>query len=573
MNQPADKKFSKAELRQYVSDYLLAIETSPMSLIANEILAAHTFGLPIKLIGSSRSDTREIELVLKALDIHYTVDINKSLWDVATGKSASRYNHSLLNPSEAVAKVINILAFPRDHFNFGKLIPFYFQKNIWELGQKDSINIDKIDILFLFALKQVLSDNLNKPGIIPNVSLDRLTFDAILNAQTANYSEKGVIALNSILLTYPYIINGFFQQLENMSPVVLTYAGFECKYERFEDICFAKEIKNHPINVYLRSEIKRRRMSTSRGGTPHNYYKPPYLKRIIYFGVDDLVVVAQIVDYLWNTSRRNVLNDERPEVDSRVLSCLQMRLSGKQEEIIAKALGFKNDQEYGEWLHENHIDIISQKPCSIFDDWKTARDALGIENIKLDPLPEKQESKDPRSESVLGQFREKLRKNPNFRFPRLADNKRIVEKKPQEKQDETTIKSEDGIIAASAAEPINRETKLFVYEDDFTVVFAGKKYNLPDKHFRAVMFMINSHKDGNPSLAKHAIYNHCDVNSPSTQAMSIRKWFIKHGGEAERFANDCLIEVDLLGNCHITIKPEFIIVKPHQDIETDSEKS
>ncbi len=108
-----------------------------------------------------------------------------------------------------------------------------------------------------------------------------------------------------------------------------------------------------------------------------------------------------------------------------------------------------------------------------------------------------------------------------------------------------------------------------IIEDDSSIVYDSNKYCLPDKHFRAVVFMANSHIAGNPWIHKSAIHEECDVNKKSMCAKSIFKWFVDYHGAPERFAKDGLIKTNPNhdGSCQLDVEPEQIKTIPAQKSE------
>ena len=106
---------------------------------------------------------------------------------------------------------------------------------------------------------------------------------------------------------------------------------------------------------------------------------------------------------------------------------------------------------------------------------------------------------------------------------------------------------------------------LKIMEDDSTVVYGEEKYGLPDKFYKAVCHLANQHLDGNPSVEKHRIYQVCDVTQAWIQGISVKKWFRQHGGEAQRFAEDGLIESLPNGNCRLAVPTESIQIVPARD--------
>lgn len=132
-------------------------------------------------------------------------------------------------------------------------------------------------------------------------------------------------------------------------------------------------------------------------------------------------------------------------------------------------------------------------------------------------------------------------------------------------------KLRDKRIADSTISSVVGSKKFEIREEDFTIVYGGEKYCLPDRYYQAVCLMARSQIDGNPSLRKHTIYDRCHVTSANIERYSVRHWFKNAGGEPRRFAEDGLIETGPNGTCRIPVPVDSIVINPLTD--THSKKN
>ncbi len=109
--------------------------------------------------------------------------------------------------------------------------------------------------------------------------------------------------------------------------------------------------------------------------------------------------------------------------------------------------------------------------------------------------------------------------------------------------------------------------KLQIVEADFSLIYLGVKYKLPDKQWTAIEFLVSQLKRGVPSINKHAIYDLVKLDSSASRDCSVRKWFRLSGGDSKRLAQTGLLKTDRRGECSLSVSPIEVDYIPAIDDE------
>jgi|GEM_PF-7086492 len=165
--------------------------------------------------------------------------------------------------------------------------------------------------------------------------------------------------------------------------------------------------------------------------------------------IDDSLVPRIRVDFICQAMTNLIhlfkigsINEIPRDERNKVEKCFKQRRDGLSEEEVAVQLKFETIKSYDQWTENNHINIRFNRKDTVHDDHRRAERFLFQDISK----PQQQDTSEDRTVKILK-----------------------------------------------------------IMEDDSTIVVGEKKYNLPDKFFKAVRHLALQHVDGNPSVEKHRI--------------------------------------------------------------------
>lgn len=111
------------------------------------------------------------------------------------------------------------------------------------------------------------------------------------------------------------------------------------------------------------------------------------------------------------------------------------------------------------------------------------------------------------------------------------------------------------------------EKQLILVKDDCSIVFKRRPYKLRENHFRVIEFLADRVIRGVPWVHKEAVYFEVDKISPSSQKMSIFKYFQVSKGNPKKLTEANLILTGDNGMCRLNVSVEDIEIVSSPTIE------
>lgn len=158
-------------------------------------------------------------------------------------------------------------------------------------------------------------------------------------------------------------------------------------------------------------------------------------------------------------------------------------------------------------------------------------------------------------ESLYRQFVISLEAQKDFKVRYWDEVEKIFASFPDEKALEYKKKLETNV-------------ELIIVEGDNSVVYLGSYYGLPERHFKALLYLAKQHLRNIPWVKKETVFSEIGVGNRSSDSMSFTKWMLSSGGEPARLAKSGLIE-SKGGKCRLIVDKGLIKITSSNATETE----
>ena len=354
------KKFSGDKLRQLLRDYLRVTDGSAMAEIVEKIIKAYLSDKPLLLLSTPESlPWNYVQHSLEALGISFfPKKIKAKESDQGFDEEVSRSLREVASEQGGRSELLHVtmVSLEKRYADYELLVPFFFQKNLTELGRTNELDTLRIDVLLLPLFDHLLS-SLERPSVD---ALDNLIREAVNLAQDGSISSEKFAWYNRIDW------KDLIPKLRELGDAALMYLGLKLK-PAYPGRTTSR--RKHPI-----IEVESERLYPHLANRPsyHRYGRYLSFEKHVAFTIDNIGVAVRNYYHL-----KLIPKEEKLLLEIR--ETLAGRLRNEKEKEICLKRGFTRRSDYNSWLTKNHIDITTEKPCKVYEDWLQARKELGLD--------------------------------------------------------------------------------------------------------------------------------------------------------------------------------------------------